>query len=235
MADVMGIIHKLLGFDMDGAESNREELQQMLDTFLAEARQKRGEVYAELVEARAELLVLQRRKKANAEQARKWGLRAENAVAAGQDEAAREHLRRQRSFEEVGSEWDQQVAAQENAVRSLEKAARQLAGAMEEAETRMAALVSRHKAAVAAARVEGILQHMGEPADPHPAYRGAELSVDAEEAWARALAETTAASVEKRLHALEHGEEEDEIEKRLNNLRQRFMDTDDDEETGQAP
>lgn len=220
MADVTSIVRKLLGLDIKGRQEKQTELQVMLESFLEEARNKRGEVQEELLQARTELLVLQRRRKASAEQARKWGKRAERAVAAGDEEAAREHLRRQRSFEDVTAEWVAQTEAQQQAVKSLEKASRQLATAIDEAETRMAALVSRHKAAVAAARVEGILQEMGEPADP-ARLKTAELSVDAEEAWAKALVETSAASVEKRLRALERGEQEAEIERRLTAIKER--------------
>jgi len=222
MADVATIIRKLLGLDIKGPAEQQAELQVMLETFLAEAREKRGEVQQELVQARAELLVLQRRRKASAEQVRKWGRRAEAAVKAGREDTAREHLRQQRSFEDVTADWATQTAAQQDAVKGLEKASRQLAGAIDEAETRMAALLSRHKAAVAAARVESILQEMGETTDPHPGYKRAELSVDAEEAWAKALVETSAASVEKRLRALERGEHEEEIERRLRAIRQKM-------------
>lgn len=219
MAEVTAILRRLLGLDIRGRGEKQAELQVMLETFLAEAREKRAEVQGELVQARAELLVLQRRRKASAEQARKWGKRAERAVAAGDEDTAREHLRRQRSFDDVAADWTAQTEAQQQAVKSLEKASRQLASAIDAAETRMAALLSRHKAAVAAARVEGILQEMGEPADP-ARYRTAELSVDAEEAWAKALVETSAASIEKRLRALEHGDQEAEIEQRLADIRE---------------
>jgi phage shock protein A len=222
MADVTALVRKLLGLDIKGKGAEQTELRVMLETFLAEARLKRGEVQEELVQARAELLVLQRRRKATAEQARKWGKRAEAAVKSGEEETAREHLRRQRSFEEVTADWTAQTDAQQQAVKSLEKSSRQLATAIDEAETRMAALISRHKAAVAAAHVENILQEMGEPTDPHPGYKVAELSVDAEEAWAKALAETSAASLEKRLRALERGEQEEEIERRLQVMRDKL-------------
>lgn len=222
MAEVTALLRKLLGLDIKGKGEQQAELQLMLETFLAEAGEKRGDIQQELVQARTELLVLQRRRKASTEQARKWGRRAEAAVKRGDDEGAREHLRRQRSFEDVADDWATQAEAQGQAVKALEKASRQLASAIDEAETRMAALVSRHKAAVAAARVEGILQQVGETADPHAGYKRAELSVDAEEAWAKALAETSAASVEKRLRALERGEQEEEIERRLRTIRERM-------------
>ncbi|MCE5241348.1 PspA/IM30 family protein [bacterium] len=222
MTDVTTIVRRLLGLDLKGSGEQQAELQRMLETFLKDAREKRGEVQQELVQARAEHLVLQRRRKASAEQARKWGKRAEAALRSGNEDTAREHLRRQRSFEEVTADWTAQTEAQQQAVKALQKASRQLAAAIDEAETRMAALLSRHKAAVAAAHVESILQEMGEPSDAHPGYKTAELSVDAEEAWARALAETSAASVEKRLRALEHGEQEEEIERRLQTMREQL-------------
>lgn len=222
MSDVSSIVRKLLGLDIKERGERQAELQAMLETFLAEAREKRAGIQDELVQARSELLVLQRRRKASAEQARKWGRRAEKAVRAADDDAAREHLRRQSSFESVTAEWAAQAEAQQQAVKALEKAARQLATAIDEAEMRMTGLLARHKAAVAAARVEGMLQQMGEPADP-VRYKTAELSVDAEEAWAKALAETSAATVEQRLAAFEKGEQEAEIEKRLQSIRQQVQ------------
>lgn len=222
MSDVSSIVRKLLGLDIRERGERQAELQAMLEAFLGEARDKRAAIQDELVQARSELLVLQRRRKASAEQARKWGRRAEKAVRTDDDDAAREHLRRQSSFESVTAEWASQAEAQQQAVKALEKAARQLAAAIDEAEMRMTGLLARHKAAVAAARVEGMLQQMGEPATPER-YKSAELSVDAEEAWAKALAETSAASVEQRLKALERGEQEAEIEKRLQNIRQQVQ------------
>lgn len=222
MADWESVLRRLLGLDVDDPQRGQHELQQMLESFLAETRNKRAEINDELAQARAELIVLTRRRKASNEQVRKWGERAEAALRAGDEEQAREHLRRQRGFEDVTADWTRQAEAQEQGVRALEQASRQLAGGIAEAETRLVALVSRHKAATAAAKVEGILQRMGEPTDPHPGYKVAEVTVDAEEAWAKALAETSAATVEKRLQALEEGEQEAEIERRLAELRERL-------------
>lgn len=221
MADWESVLRKLLGLDVNDPRRGQQELQEMLESFLEEARRKRAEVNDELGQMRAEAIVLGRRRKASAEQVRKWGERAEAALRQGDGQQAREHLRRQRSFEDVTADWERQASAQEQGVQALEQASRQLASGIAEAETRLVALVSRHKAATAAARVEGLLQRMGEPTDPHPGYKVAEVSVDAEEAWAKALAETSAATVEKRLRALQDGEQEAEIERRLAEMRER--------------
>jgi len=65
-------------------------------------------------------------------------------------------------------------------------------------------VLSRHKAAVAAVHVESILQEMGEPSDAHPGYKTAELSA------------------KRRLRALEQGEQEQEIERRLQTRREQL-------------
>ena len=166
MADWESVLRKLLGLDVNDPRRGQHELQEMLESFLEEARRKRAEINAELGQMRAEAIVLGRRRKASAEQVRKWGERAEAALRQGDEQQAREHLRRQRSFEDVTADWERQASAQEQGVQALEQASRQLASGIAEAETRLVALVSRHKAATAAARVEGLLQRMGDKDAP---------------------------------------------------------------------
>lgn len=220
MPGILERIRNIVSANISAMLDRAEDPEKMLREFLRQAQASRGEVREELVDARAELIILERQKRASEEQTRKWGRRAEDAVRGGDDELAKQSLRRQKSFEEAMSEWANQIEVQQQTVANLEGASRQLAERIDEAEIKLSSLVSRHKAALATVRVEKVLQGIGEATSALSEFERLERQIDREEARAEALAEMSAESVEEKFRALEQGSEEEEIEARLRELKQ---------------
>jgi phage shock protein A len=222
MPGILERIKNIVSANVNVMLDKAEDPEKMLQEFLRQAQSSRGEVREEMVDARAELLILERRQRASDEQARKWGLRAEQAVKEGNDDLAKQALKRQKSFEEVTAEWMSQVEAQKQAVQNLESASKQLSDRIEEAEIRLSSLVSRHKAALATVRLEKVLQGVGETAAAISEFGRMEDRVDREEAKAQALAQMSVESVEEKYRALAAGDEEAEIDARLEELKRRL-------------
>jgi len=224
MAGILERIRNIVSANIGAMLDKAEDPEKMLREFLRQAQAGRGEVRDELVDARAELIILERQKRASDEQAQKWGRRAEDAVRAADDELAKQSLRRQKSFEEATAHWAGQSEAQQQSVDNLETASRQLAERINEAEIKLSSLISRHKAALTTVRVEKVLQGVGEATSAISEFERLEARIDREEAKAQALAEMSAESVEEKFRALEGGDEDAEIEARLRELKQQMAD-----------
>ncbi len=225
MAGIVERIRNIVSANIGAMLDKAEDPEKMLREFLRQAQAGRGEVRDELVDARAELIILERQKRASDEQAQKWGRRAEDAVRAADDELAKQLLRRQKSFEEATAQWAGQSEVQQQAVDNLEAASRQLAERIDEAEIKLSSLISRHKAALTTVRVEKLLQGVGEATSAIGEFERLEARIDREEAKAQALAEMSAESVEEKFRALEGGDEDAEIEARLRELKQQIAET----------
>lgn len=222
MAGILERIRNIVSANIGAMLDKAEDPEKMLREFLRQAQAGRGEVRDELVDARAELIILERQKRASDEQAQKWGRRAEDAVRAADDELAKQSLRRQKSFEEAMTQWAGQIELQQQSVDNLETASRQLAERINEAEIKLSSLISRHKAALTTVRVEKVLQGIGEATSAIGEFERLEARIDKEEAKAQALAEMSAESVEEKFRALEGGDEDAEIEARLRELKQQM-------------
>ncbi len=222
MGGLLERIGNIISVNINAMVDKAEAPERALREYVAKAQTARAEVHEELVDARAELLILQRRQNASEEQSRKWGKRAEQAISVDDEDAARQALRRQKSFEDASADWAAQVHAQDRQVARLEAAGRQLSDRIEDAEIRMSSVLSRHKAADAMLHVADLFQQVGESSGEIGDLDIIENELDHQEAHAQALAETSAASVRDRLRALERGAGDEEIELRLAELKKRL-------------
>ena len=221
MGGLLERIGKIIAVNISVMADKAEAPERALREYGATAQTARAEVHEALVDARAELLILQRRAQASEEQSRKWAKRAEQAVSEDDEDRARQALRRQKSFEDANVEWAAQVQAQDRQVARLETAGRQLSDRIEDAEIRMSSVLSRHKAAETMLRTADLFRQVGESSGEVGDLEIMEDELDHQEAHAEALAEMSAASVRDRLRALEHGASDEEIELRLAELKKK--------------
>lgn len=221
MASKRDTLGQMIAVDLTALADRSDDPERALRDYVTRAHSGRAEVLEELTQARAELLLLRERRGPSQAEAARHGAEAERAVQAGDDDAAREALRRQRAAERTAAEWERQVTAQDAAVRHLGDASRRLAEKIAEAELRLSSLVSRHKAAQAAVRVEKVLQQAGVTDDELGALWVIEAAISEEEATAAAMTEVAAqhAEVSRRLH---DQTEDAEVEARLAELKQRL-------------
>ena len=220
MPGALDRLKALMRENLDAKLARSKSPDRLLEQYMERATAVRGELREELVNARAELLLVQQRQNASEEQARKWGTRALDALRRGDEQETRAALRRQRSFEVALEDWGEAITAHEQTVKSLEQASRTLADLLEDAELRMTSLVSRQKAARAALRVQSVLQAVGDSQSTDSAVM--QGSVEEQEARAAAMAEVAARTVKERIAQFERGAADAEIELRLEQMKRRL-------------
>jgi phage shock protein A len=195
-----------------------EDPEKMLDQILIQMRQQLVEAKREVAVAIADEKRLGMQLEAELEQVQEWQRRATMAVQKGEDDLAREALRRKADHEQIAigykKQWDAQSASTEN----LKNALRALSQKIEEAGRKKNLLVARQKRAEAQKHVHEVMtgltdtsafesfDRMASRVEQIEAQADAaveisqDLSGDAMEQRFRALESST--DVEQELHAL---------------------------------
>jgi phage shock protein A len=195
-----------------------EDPEKMLDQILIQMRQQLVEAKREVAVAIADEKRLGMQLEAEIEQVQEWQRRATMAVQKGEDDLAREALRRKADHEQIAigykKQWDAQSASTEN----LKNALRALSQKIEEAGRKKNLLVARQKRAEAQKHVHEVMtgltdtsafesfERMASRVEQIEAQADAaveisqDLSGDAMEQRFRALESST--DVEQELHAL---------------------------------
>jgi len=195
-----------------------EDPEKMLDQILVEMRQQLLEAKREVAVAIADEKRLAAQLEAELEQVREWERRATMAVQRGEDDLAREALRRKADHEQIAigykKQWDAQSASTEN----LKNALRALSQKIEEAGRKKNLLIARQKRAEAQKHIHEVMTGLSDTSAFESFDRMAskverieaqadaaveisqELSGDTMEERFRALESST--DVEQELHAL---------------------------------
>jgi phage shock protein A len=195
-----------------------EDPEKMLDQILIQMRQQLVEAKREVAVAIADEKRLGMQLEAELEQVQEWQRRATMAVQKGEDDLAREALRRKADHEQIAvgykKQWDAQSASTEN----LKNALRALSQKIEEAGRKKNLLVARQKRAEAQKHVHEVMtgltdtsafesfERMASRVEQIEAQADAaveisqDLSGDAMEQRFRALESST--DVEQELHVL---------------------------------
>jgi len=217
----MGIMDRMatvIKSNLNHLINKAEDPEKMLDQILIQMRQQLVEAKREVAVAIADEKRLAAQLEAELEQVREWERRATMAVQKGEDDLAREALRRKADHEQIAigykKQWDAQLASTEN----LKNALRALSQKIEEAGRKKNLLVARQKRAEAQKHIHEVMtgltdtsafesfDRMTSKVEQIEAQAGAavelsqELSGDTMEQKFRALESST--DVEQELHAL---------------------------------
>ncbi len=192
-----------------------EHPEKMLKQVILDMENQFMQVKTQVAIALADLHLLERRKKENAEKHADWMRKAELAVDKKDDELARAALERAMSFQQLTESFDQQVADQTAQVESLKSALKRLETKLIEARALADVLIARHRRARAANRSADAQQT---PAGEHRTFERMKSRVSREEALAGAKSELAAVDLEGRLEALDR---EDKITTLLEDLKSR--------------
>src|ERR671923_1137613 len=195
-----------------------EDPEKMLDQILIQMRQQLVEAKREVAVAIADEKRLGAQLEAELEQIREWERRASIAVQKGEDDLAREALRRKADHEQIAIGYKKQWDAQKASTDNLKNALRALSEKIEEAGRKKNLLVARQKRAEAQKHIHEVMtgltdtsafesfDRMASKVEQIEAQAGAavelsqELSGDAMEQRFQAL--ESSADVEQELHAL---------------------------------
>jgi phage shock protein A len=134
-----------------------EDPEKMLDQILIQMRQQLVEAKREVAVAIADEKRLGAQLEAELEQIREWERRATMAVQKGEDELAREALRRKADHEQIAIGYKKQWDAQKASTENLKNALRALSQKIEEAGRKKNLLVARQKRAEAQKHIHEVM------------------------------------------------------------------------------
>jgi phage shock protein A len=217
----MGIMDRMatvIKSNLNHLINKAEDPEKMLDQILIQLRQQLVEAKREVAVAIADEKRLAAQLEAELEQVREWERRATMAVQKGEDDLAREALRRKADHEQIAIGYKKQWDAQQASTENLKNALRALSQKIEEAGRKKNLLVARQKRAEAQKHIHEVMtgltdtsafesfDRMTAKVEQIEAQAGAavelsqELSGDTMEQRFRALESST--DVEQELHAL---------------------------------
>ncbi len=192
-----------------------ENPEKMLKQVILDMENQFLQVKTQVAIALADLHLLEKKKKENAEKHGEWMRKAELAVAKKDDELARAALERALSFQQMTENFEQQIADQEVQVESLKGALKRLELKLAEARSKADMLIAQHRRSRAAHKAADAEQS---PTGENRTFDRMTSTVAREEAIGRAKAELLGEDVEARLHKLERDEKIDTL---LQELKQR--------------
>jgi len=185
-----------------------ENPEKMLKQVILDMENQFMQVKTQVAIALADLHLLEKKKKDNAEKHADWMRKAELAVDKKDDELARAALERAMSFQQLSENFDQQIADQDTQVEALKAALKKLELKLSEARAKADLLIAQHRRSRAVSRAaDAQLTPDGESRT----FDRMRSKVAHEEALGRAKHEILGDDLEGRLHALEREQKIDAL------------------------
>jgi phage shock protein A len=154
---IMDRVATVIKSNLNNLINKAEDPEKMLDQILIQMRQQLLEAKREVAVAIADEKRLAAQLEAELEQVQEWERRATMAVQKGEDDLAREALRRKADHEQIAigykKQWDVQKASTEN----LKNALRGLSQKIEEAGRKKNLLIARQKRAEAQKHIHEVM------------------------------------------------------------------------------
>jgi phage shock protein A len=222
----MGILERVsmvIKSNLNHLINKAEDPEKMLDQILIQMRQQLLEAKREVAVTIADEKRLGTQLEAELEQVREWERRATIAVQKGQDDLAREALRRKVEHEQIAigykTQWDAQRASADN----LKNALRALSQKIEEASRKKNLLIARQKRAEAQKHIHEVMTGLSDTSAFESFDRMA-TRVEQLEAQASAAVEISQElsgdTMEQRFRALESSTD---VDQELNALKARVQ------------
>ncbi|HKD68140.1 MAG TPA: PspA/IM30 family protein [Candidatus Binataceae bacterium] len=185
-----------------------ENPEKMLKQVILDMDNQFMQVKTQVAIALADLHILEKKKKENADMRAQWMNKAELAVEKKDDGLARAALQRALSFQQLAENFDRQIADQEAQVDALKSALKRLEVKISEARAKADLLIVRHRRSRAARRASEVHQA---PNGEHQTFERLHSRVTREEALAKANGELRGDDLEVRLDALEREQKIDSL------------------------
>jgi len=192
-----------------------ENPEKMLKQVILDMENQFLQVKTQVAIALADLHLLEKKKKENADKHAEWMRKAELAVEKKDDNLARAALERAMTFEHVTASYDQQVADQSAQVEALKNALKRLEVKLAEARAKAELLITQHRRSRAANKAADAQQRR---AGESRSFERMKARVADAEALGKAKADLLGEDVEARLEKLERDEK---VEALLLDLKQR--------------
>ena len=223
---MMGILDRVstvIKSNLNYLINKAEDPEKMLDQILIQMRQQLLEAKREVAVTIADEKRLGTQLEAELEQVREWERRATIAVQKGQDDLAREALRRKGEHEQIALGYKKQWDVQRTSADNLKNALRDLSQKIEEAARKKNLLIARQKRAEAQKHIHEVMTGLSDTSAFESFDRMA-TRVEQLEAQASAAVEVsqelTGDTMEQRFRALESSTD---VEQELNALKARMQ------------
>jgi phage shock protein A len=223
---MMGILDRVstvIKSNLNYLINKAEDPEKMLDQILIQMRQQLLEAKREVAVTIADEKRLGTQLEAELEQVREWERRATIAVQKGQDDLAREALRRKAEHEQIAVGYKKQWDAQRTSADNLKNALQDLSQKIEEAARKKNLLIARQKRAEAQKHIHEVMTGLSDTSAFESFDRMA-TRVEQLEAQASAAVEVsqelTGDTMEQRFRALESSTD---VEQELNALKARMQ------------
>jgi phage shock protein A len=154
---IMDRVATVIRSNLNHLINKAEDPEKMLDQILIQMRQQLVEAKREVAVAIADEKRLAAQLEAELEQVREWERRATMAVQKGEDDLAREALRRKADHEQIAIGYKKQWDAQQASTENLKNALRALSQKIEEAGRKKNLLVARQKRAEAQKHIHEVM------------------------------------------------------------------------------
>jgi phage shock protein A len=185
-----------------------ENPEKMLKQVILDMENQFIQVKTQVAIALADLHLLEKRKKENADKHAEWMRKAELAVDKKDDELARAALERAMSFQQLTESFDQQIADQEVQVEALKSALKKLELKLSEARGKADLLIAQHRRSRAVNRAADA---QTTPTGENRTFERMRSKVAREEALGQAKGEVLADDIDCRLDALEREQRIDSL------------------------
>jgi phage shock protein A len=190
-----------------------ENPEKMLKQVILDMENQFIQVKTQVAIALADLHVLEKKKKENADKHTEWMRKAELAVDKKDDELARAALERAMTFQQLTESFDQQIADQEVQVEALKAALKKLELKLSEARGKADLLIAQHRRSRAVNRAADA---QTTPSGENRTFERMRSKVVHEEALGRAKSDVLGDDIDGRLHKLER---EDKINALLDEIK----------------
>ncbi|MDR3748877.1 MAG: PspA/IM30 family protein [Acidobacteriota bacterium] len=185
-----------------------ENPEKMLKQVILDMENQFIQVKTQVAIALADLHVLQKKTKENADKHAEWMRKAELAVDKKDDQLARAALERAMSFQQLTENFDQQIADQEVQVESLKSALKKLELKLSEARGKADVLIAQHRRSRAVNRAADA---QVTPSGENRTFERMRSKVVHAEALGRAKREVLGDDIDGRFHALEREQKIDSL------------------------
>ncbi|MGA3054826.1 MAG: PspA/IM30 family protein [Candidatus Korobacteraceae bacterium] len=185
-----------------------ENPEKMLKQVILDIENQFVQVKTQAAIALADLHLLQKRKKENAEKHAEWMRKAELAVEKKDDELARAALERAMSFQQLTESFDEQIVDQEAQVELLKSALKKLEVKLAEARGKAELLIAQHRRSRAMNRAADARLT---PAGENRTFERMGSKIAGEEALGKAKGELLGDDIDGRFHTLEREQKIDAL------------------------
>ena len=185
-----------------------ENPEKMLKQVILDMENQFMQVKTQVAIALADLHLLEKRRKENADKHAEWMRKAELAVDKKDDELARAALERAMSFQHLTESFDQQIADQEVQVEALKSALKRLELKLSEARGKADLLIAQHRRSRAVNRAADA---QTTPTGENRTFERMRSKVAREEALGQAKGDILGDDIDGRLDALEREQKIDSL------------------------